>query len=280
MKCYIYSIINNITKQRYVGQTTNYYRRKKEHLSKLKENKHPNPKLQNAWNKYGEENFVFEKECFDISKKELDDKEKEYIKRYNSFVNGYNLTEGGTGGNTRFNRILNFEKFCFAYFGNKKYEGMCNKTGRLLGVDSSTISALKREISYDDYRLLALQLPEDKKQKYLNDFEKAFDINSDNRPKAIKKKISDELMIDILCMVSTYSRGIEKAILNRFNLSKGLVFHTIKYGEYPKAQEKFKILNIEEIKSRGITSFQKYNIQEYSSYKLKIQYKDLYDKYK
>ena len=75
-KCYVYSIVNNISKQRYVGQTTNYYRRKGEHLLKLRENRHPNPKLQSVWNKYGEENFTFEKECFDISKKELDDKEK------------------------------------------------------------------------------------------------------------------------------------------------------------------------------------------------------------
>ena len=131
MKCYVYSIVNNISKQRYVGQTTNYYRRKEEHLSKLRENRHPNPKLQSAWNKYGEENFTFEKECFDISKKELDDKEKEYIKRYNSFINGYNLTEGGTGGNTKINRVLDFEKFCFAYFGNKKYEILRNENLRL-----------------------------------------------------------------------------------------------------------------------------------------------------
>lgn len=280
MKCYVYSIVNNISKQRYVGQTTNYYRRKEEHLSKLRENRHPNPKLQSAWNKYGEENFAFEKECFDISKKELDDKEKEYIKRYNSFINGYNLTEGGTGGNTKINRVLDFEKFCFAYFGNKKYEGMCNKTGKFLGVDSSTISALKREISYDDYRALALQLSENEKQKYVNDFEKAFNITSDNQPKAVKKKIDDELMVDILCMVSTYSRGIEKAILKKFHLSKGLVFHTIKYGEYQEAQKIFKNLSKTEVKARAIIKFQDYDIQDYSTYKLKIQYKDLYEKYK
>ena len=33
MKCYIYFIINQTTKHRYVGQTTNFSRRKNEHLS-------------------------------------------------------------------------------------------------------------------------------------------------------------------------------------------------------------------------------------------------------
>ena len=157
---------------------------------------------------------------------------------------------------------------------------MCNKTGKFLGVDSSTISALKREISYDDYRALALQLSENEKQKYVNDFEKAFNITSDNQPKAVKKKIDDELMVDILCMVSTYSRGIEKAILKKFHLSKGLVFHTIKYGEYQEAQKIFKNLSETEVKARAIIKFQDYDIQDYSTYKLKIQYKDLYEKYK
>lgn len=43
MKCYIYKIINLITNEKYVGQTTNYNRRKENHLSALHNNRHPNP---------------------------------------------------------------------------------------------------------------------------------------------------------------------------------------------------------------------------------------------
>ena len=279
MECYIYSIINNTNQKRYVGQTTNFYRRKQEHLLKLKENRHPNIKLQNAWNKYGEDSFSFEKEKFNITKAELDEKEKEYIKRYNSFYDGYNLTEGGTGGNTKLNRVLSFENFCLAYFGNKKYEGMTNKTGKYLGVDSSTISVLKRDKSYDDYRILALNLSEAEKENYISKFEQIFHITNENKPKGIKKKIDDETMIDILCMVSSYSRGIEKAILTKFNLSKGLIFHTIKYGEYQKAQNFFKRMPQEDIINRGKQKFQEYDIQSYSTYKLKEKFTNLYDKY-
>ena len=109
MKCYIYIIQNNITNEKYVGQTTNFSRRIQEHYSKLRENQHPNPKLQSSWNKYGEENFSYTKEKFDITKEELDQKEIETIKKENSFENGFNLTEGGTGGNTR--GKLTFERF-------------------------------------------------------------------------------------------------------------------------------------------------------------------------
>lgn len=142
MKCYIYFIINQITQERYVGQTTNFTRRKGEHFSKLEYNEHPNPKLQNAYNKYGKENFIIQKICFDdITKEELDDWEIYYIKKYNSYNNGYNLTEGGTGGD--FRSRLSFDQFCFAYFGNLKYDGMTVRTGKYLGVDSSCISSIR-----------------------------------------------------------------------------------------------------------------------------------------
>lgn len=109
MKCYIYQIINQITQEKYVGQTTNFSRRKENHISALRNNHHPNPKLQNAWNKYGENNFSWIVNSYNITKEELDALEKKTIAQENSFLCGYNLTEGGTGGNTRFNRIINFE---------------------------------------------------------------------------------------------------------------------------------------------------------------------------
>lgn len=128
MKCYIYKIINLITNEKYVGQTTNYNRRKENHLSALHNNRHPNPKLQNSWNYYGEENFVWEVKAYDLTKSELDQLEINTIKQENSYSNGFNLTIGGTGGNTRFKRAINFEQFCLIYAGNTHYKGMMGST--------------------------------------------------------------------------------------------------------------------------------------------------------
>lgn len=58
---FIYKIENLVNKKVYVGQTgTSFKQRKRQHLCRLRKQKHGNQHLQNAWNKYGEENFVFE----------------------------------------------------------------------------------------------------------------------------------------------------------------------------------------------------------------------------
>lgn len=90
----IYSITCTATKECYIGQSIRIKTRWKEHQSALKCNKHYNYKLQEAYNQYGEINFVY-KVLELCSKNELNNKEQYYIKLYNSFNNGYNLTEGG-----------------------------------------------------------------------------------------------------------------------------------------------------------------------------------------
>lgn len=50
-----------------------------------------------AFQKYGVENFSFEVLEENIPIDELNKKEKEYIKKYNTFIDGYNCTIGGDG---------------------------------------------------------------------------------------------------------------------------------------------------------------------------------------
>lgn len=56
----IYKIINKINNYFYIGQTCDFKYRVYAHLSSFRRCKHSNQKFQNAFNKYGEENFVFE----------------------------------------------------------------------------------------------------------------------------------------------------------------------------------------------------------------------------
>lgn len=56
----IYKITNLISNKVYVGSAINLSNRKATHFYKLRNNTHGNSHLQNAYNKYQEENFIFE----------------------------------------------------------------------------------------------------------------------------------------------------------------------------------------------------------------------------
>jgi group I intron endonuclease len=56
----IYKITNEVTKDFYIGSAINFKNRKWSHICSLKKNKHKNQFIQNSWNKYGEDVFIFE----------------------------------------------------------------------------------------------------------------------------------------------------------------------------------------------------------------------------
>lgn len=96
----IYKITNKINNKVYIGKSKNIKKRHSEHRNELRKNEHVNNYLQNAWNKYGEENFEFSilEEC--ETDKDLNDREIFFIKEYKSHMRdcGYNLSTGGEGG--------------------------------------------------------------------------------------------------------------------------------------------------------------------------------------
>lgn len=59
MNSCIYKIQNTVNGKFYIGSTNNWKRRLSEHKTRLKLNKHENARIQNSWNKYGKENFIF-----------------------------------------------------------------------------------------------------------------------------------------------------------------------------------------------------------------------------
>jgi group I intron endonuclease len=61
----IYTITNKVTNKIYIGRAIDFYNRESTHFSLLKYNKHTNLYLQEDFNHYGEENFIFEilEEC-------------------------------------------------------------------------------------------------------------------------------------------------------------------------------------------------------------------------
>ena len=55
----IYKIINVVNNKFYVGSAVNFSKRKTRHWWALRSQRHANKHLQSAWNKYGEQSFVF-----------------------------------------------------------------------------------------------------------------------------------------------------------------------------------------------------------------------------
>lgn len=86
----IYQIRNLINSKVYIGSTKDIKYRWSEHRSNMRRNKHNNPHLQSAFNKYGEENFVFEIllicEPFEL------DRYEDEVEKYNR-PNCYNIRE-------------------------------------------------------------------------------------------------------------------------------------------------------------------------------------------
>lgn len=95
----IYKIENVVNNKVYIGLSANLKKRINWHKTVLNKNKHYNQHLQQAWNKYGNDNFtfsiLFEKE--NIPPNLLEELETLFIKIHNSFdlELGYNLTVGG-----------------------------------------------------------------------------------------------------------------------------------------------------------------------------------------
>lgn len=143
IKSGIYMIKNIINNKIYVGQSVDLDRRKSMHFSSLKNNHHHNKYLQNSYNKYGKENFIFEIiEYCPIS--ELDKKEEYWVDKLESrnIAKGYNLIDGGAGGNKEWNVR---EIVCL---NNKQHFKSLSSAVNFASVSSSTISSCLNHHTY------------------------------------------------------------------------------------------------------------------------------------
>ncbi|MBT6051226.1 MAG: GIY-YIG nuclease family protein [Candidatus Scalindua sp.] len=86
----IYEIVCNSNGKKYIGSAVDLKRRKNKHYSELKRNKHANKYLQNAYNKYGKENFKFKILCY-YEPSELIFQEQRFLDHYEKDSPLFNL---------------------------------------------------------------------------------------------------------------------------------------------------------------------------------------------
>lgn len=93
----VYKIANTINDKVYIGVTSRTIEERfQEHKYRIEERN--NLHLYQAMKKYGVDKFYIELIDTATTKEEMFEKEKYYIKQYDSYYNGYNLTFGGEGG--------------------------------------------------------------------------------------------------------------------------------------------------------------------------------------
>lgn len=146
----IYSITNKVNGKRYIGMSSQVSRRWINHKYHLKVGDHRNNLLQDEWNLFGSNSFLFEilEQC-DCSIRDLETKEQEYIKLFDSYNNGYNKTLGGRGA---FGYVMSEElrlKQHYSMLGNTYSLGKIkSKVTRLRMSESG-----KRRKDIDDLRI-------------------------------------------------------------------------------------------------------------------------------
>lgn len=84
----------------YIGKSKNFENRKMSHFYNSNYENYNSTKMKRAINKYGFDNIIwdilFESDDIDI----INEKEKQYIILFDSIKNGYNISNGGDGGDT------------------------------------------------------------------------------------------------------------------------------------------------------------------------------------
>lgn len=137
MRGFIYKITNKVNGKSYIGQTIqNIKERFYQHCATKCSQAILNMVIHKAITKYGKSNFTIEV-IEEVESANLNDRERYWIRYYNSYNNGYNSTEGGQDGIKLF-KNLDTESIIREYKSGKSLR----EIGRLFNVDKQTIKDL------------------------------------------------------------------------------------------------------------------------------------------
>lgn len=177
----IYKITNLINNKIYIGKTKrDLNTRWLEHCRDAKNYQENNNPLHAAIKKYGKENFIYEILEDNISEQELNEREKYYIKYYNSKSHdlGYNVTDGGDGGQTSSILTAEVVNEIILILQDKNNLLSFNEIGDKYNISGSVIRSInigtswhKKSISYPirTYSTTGLTINRDVYAKIIND---------------------------------------------------------------------------------------------------------------
>ena len=137
MRGFIYKITNKVNGKSYIGQTIQSVKERfYQHCATKCSKAVSNMAIHRAIKKYGKSNFTVEV-IEEVESTNLNDRERYWIRYYDSYNNGYNSTEGGQDGIKLF-KNLDTESIVREYKSGKSLR----EIGRLFNVDKQTIKDL------------------------------------------------------------------------------------------------------------------------------------------
>lgn len=165
MRGFIYKITNTINGKSYIGQTIqNVKERFYQHCATKCSKAVSNMAIHRAIKKYGKSNFTVEV-IEEIDSANLNDRERYWIKYYNSYNNGYNSTKGGQDGCKSF-KDLDVESIIKEYNTGKSLRTL----GTIFKVDKQTIKDLLIRHNVELRTTRTYKLSQKDRDKVLEDF--------------------------------------------------------------------------------------------------------------
>ena len=165
MRGFIYKITNTINSKSYIGQTIqNVKERFYQHCATKCSKAVSNMAIHRAIKKYGKSNFIVEV-IEEIDSANLNDRERYWIKYYNSYNNGYNSTKGGQDGCKPF-KDLDVESIIKEYSTGKSLRTL----GTIFKVDKQTIKDLLIRHNVELRTTRTYKLSQKDRDKVLEDF--------------------------------------------------------------------------------------------------------------
>lgn len=235
----IYKITNSLTDMSYIGKTTRTLQiRINEHKRDCKNYSGTTIPLYNAIQNYGWDNFSIEILEDNILNSDIDEKEKYYIKKYNTYYNGYNATEGGEGGRTSSKLTLDFALEIISLLKDPNNLESIPSIADKYHIDSSVVSNINTGKTWrqDDeiyplrnYKVAGLSLT---KEDYKNVVNEILNTNKTLTEIGQKYNLSENQMTAI-------NQGYEC-----YN-SKNIFYQGIYTGSFPIRQSKNKKLNLD-----------------------------------
>ena len=165
MRGFIYKITNTINGKSYIGHTIqNVKERFYQHCATKCSKAVSNMAIHRAIKKYGKSNFTVEV-IEEIDSANLNDRERYWIKYYNSYNNGYNSTKGGQDGCKPF-KDLDVESIIKEYNTGKSLRTL----GTIFKVDKQTIKDLLIRHNIELRTTRTYKLSQKDRDKVLEDF--------------------------------------------------------------------------------------------------------------